>query len=508
MRLWGCGSESLAGRENCSSRHPTTTTAANDNNRKRSERLAALPCTMDFRSMTVQELATRVRERQVSAQEVVEHSLAVIETSNPSVNAFVALDPASSRSQAKRIDTLIAAGTDPGALAGIPIGVKDLEDAAGFVTTNGAAWRREHPVAQADSVLVARLRAAGCIVMGKTNTPEHGWTSETISPAFGATHNPAYPGRSAGGSSGGSAAAVAAGMVPLATGSDGGGSIRIPAALCGLSGFKPSQGRVPAGSPSAAPGSGLLSVKGPMTARIRDVAFVLDAVMGADAMDPFSLPAPANPWYPILAGYVAPPKRIVWSTMGYDVDPGVFATCEAALASIEAMGTEVVFVDTVFADDPVWTFLQLWSVYAQRVYEPLRGTPAWDTVDPGLRDTVQFAVDGVDAPTFASALDACYRYNAEIEICLLENGADLLLTPTVAGDTPLLGHPGTIDAEERLDWVRYTYPCNLTRRPAGTVVAGHTPGGLPVGLQVIGRPLADLDVLRALCCFEDLLGAS
>jgi len=460
---------------------------------------------MDFRSTTVQDLATRVRARQMTARDIVEHALAVIEDRNPSVNAFVSVDAPGALNQADRVDRVIANGGDPGPLAGVPIGVKDLEDAKGFVTTNGAQWRRERAPSTTDSVFVARLRAAGCIVVGKTNTPEHGWTSETISPAFGATNNPSYPGRSAGGSSGGSAAALAAGMVPLATGSDGGGSIRIPAALCGLSGFKPSQGRVPAGSATGAPGSGLLSVKGPMTARVRDAVFVLDAVMGPDPTDPFSLPAPNAPWFPDLAGYVAPPKRVVWSTLGYDVDPDVLATCESAIASIETMGTDVVRVDAVFTDDPVWTFLQLWSVYAQRVYEPLRGTPAWDTVDPGLLDTVQFAVDGVDAPAFAGALDACYRYNAEIETCLTEHHADLLLTPTVAGLPPVLGRPGTIDGVERLDWVRYTYPCNLTRRPAGTVVAGHTPGGLPVGLQVIGRPLADVTVLRAMCTFEDLL---
>ncbi len=460
---------------------------------------------MDFRGTSLLELSARVQAREVSARELVGHALAQIERHDGAINAFVAVDGDRALADADLIDRRIAAGAEVGPLAGIPIGVKDLEDAAGFVTTYGSALHVDDAPAQADATVVARLRTAGCVVLGKTNTPEHGWTSDTTSPAFGATRNPIDLERSAGGSSGGSAAALAAGMVPLATGSDGGGSIRIPSALCGLPGFMPSHGRVPNGGTTRGPGSGVMGVKGPMAGRMRDVAYALDVVLGPDPLDPYSVPTHDAPWFPDVAGYVAPPRRVLWSTMGYDVDTEVRSICDAALRRIEGAGVEVVPVEQVLTDDPVWTFLQLWSVYRARAQGHLRDTPDWERIDPGLRGQIDFAAH-VDAPAFASALDACYRYNAEFEACFDAHGADLLLTPTVAGQTGLVGRPGTIDGEERLDWVRYTYPCNLTRRPAGTVPAGRTADGMPVGLQVVGRRLDDRTVLRALTAIEDVLG--
>jgi Asp-tRNA(Asn)/Glu-tRNA(Gln) amidotransferase A subunit family amidase len=178
---------------------------------------------VDFLRDGVIETAERVRGREVSARELVQHALARIDALNPQVNAFVALDADGALADATRLDERLAAGEDVGPLAGVPIAVKDLEDAAGFVTTHGSAAFVDEPPAAADSILVARLRAAGCVVLGKTNTPEFGWKGDTDNPTFGATRNPWDLGRSSGGSSGGSAAAIASGMVPLATGSDGGG---------------------------------------------------------------------------------------------------------------------------------------------------------------------------------------------------------------------------------------------------------------------------------------------
>src|ERR1700736_4085125 len=200
---------------------------------------------MDFRRETVNDLADQVRSGQLAAREMVSHALQRIDALNPGINAFVALDGDAALKAAAAIDKSVAAGDDPGPLAGIPIGVKDLEDAAGFRTSNGSAGREDSLPATVNSPLVERLVAAGCVVVGKTNTPELGWKADTDNPVFGATRNPWDLTRSPGGSSGGSAAAIAAGMVPLATGSDGGGSIRIPSACCGLSGMKPSLGRVP-----------------------------------------------------------------------------------------------------------------------------------------------------------------------------------------------------------------------------------------------------------------------
>ena len=202
---------------------------------------------MDFREESVAGLARMVREGRVSAGEMTEHALRQIAACNPVLNAFVAVDQERARAAADAIDRKVAAGIDPGPLAGIPLAVKDLEDAAGYVTTHGSLAFAGDAPASSDSALVARLVAAGCVVVGKTNTPELGWKADTDNQMFGPTLNPWNLDHSAGGSSGGSAVAIASGMVPLATGSDGGGSIRIPSSCCGLSGMKPSHGRVPSG---------------------------------------------------------------------------------------------------------------------------------------------------------------------------------------------------------------------------------------------------------------------
>ncbi len=226
---------------------------------------------MDFRTQTLDELATSVRTGQVSAVELTTHALERIEALNPRLNAFCLVDGERAMSEARALDARRAKGEELGALAGIPIGVKDLDDVAGMVTTHGSVLHKENEAARLDSILVRRLREDGCVIVGKTNTPEFGAKPDTYNELFGATRNPWNPAHSPGGSSGGSAAAVAAGMVPLATGSDGGGSIRIPASCCGLSGLKPSHGRVPSGGPEP-PSWHDLSSKGVMARRIADVA--------------------------------------------------------------------------------------------------------------------------------------------------------------------------------------------------------------------------------------------
>src|SRR5258708_8328562 len=219
--------------------------------------------TMDFRTQSGSELDEQVRTGVLKATELVSSAVSRVEELNPAINAFVAVDAEAAMSAAEIIDGRFKRGDDLGALAGIPIGVKEEHDAIGFRTTHGSALHANRPAATSDAALVARLKDAGCIVIGKTNASEFGWYAQTDNPLFGPTRNPWDLERTPGGSSGGSAAAVAAGMVPLATGADGGGSIRIPAALCGLSGFKPSLGRVPSGGPTP-PGWGHLSSAGPM----------------------------------------------------------------------------------------------------------------------------------------------------------------------------------------------------------------------------------------------------
>jgi Asp-tRNA(Asn)/Glu-tRNA(Gln) amidotransferase A subunit family amidase len=458
---------------------------------------------VDFRDTTVVQLAAEVGSRRISAREVVAGALDRIERYDGKVGSFVAVDGDAALAEAAAIDERLARGEDVGPLAGVPIGVKDLENATGFVTTHGSAVHAEDEPATDDSELVSRLRLAGCVVVGKTNTPEQGWKADTSNSLFGATRNPWALDRSAGGSSGGSAAAVAAGLVPMATGSDGGGSIRIPSAVCGLSGMKPSLGRVPGGG-DRPPGWPGLSSKGVMARRIRDVALGLDAVVGPDPTDLTSLPLPEASWTRSLND-LGRPRKVGWSpTLGYaKADSEVLAVCEAAIRRLEDLGTEVVMVDKVWSEDPVSEWLTLVGVYCLRTLEHLYGTEEWGLVDPGLVALLEWTRSRVTPVQVVRALDACHRAN--VALVDLFHDVPLLLTPTLAGQTPKVGENGTIDGEPDINWVRFTYPFNMTRSPAGTVCAGHTADGMPVGLQVVGPQHGDVVVLRLLALLEDEL---
>lgn len=454
---------------------------------------------MDFRKESVADLAESVRLGKIAARELVQHALDRIEMLDDQVNAFTAVDGEAALTAAAVVDERVAHGDDIGDLAGIPIAVKDLEDAAGFVTTRGSAAWADTAAATSDSVLVARLKAAGCIVVGKTNTPELGWKGDTENNVFGATRNPWNLAHSPGGSSGGSAAALASGMVPLATGSDGGGSIRIPSALCGLSGVKPSLGRVPSGGPNP-PDWMHLSTSGPMARRLPDIALALDQVIGPDPSDLRSLPMPEPSWMGAIEDAHVP-MRIAWSpTLGYaNVDAEVREVCERGVRLLADMGAEVVEVETVFTEDPVWDWLKLVSVYCLRALEPHRDTPVWERIDAGLREQVSRFGD-VSGLELVKAEAACHRLNWRL--VQLFHDVRLLVTPTTASAAPLSGRPGLVNGEEDMNWVRFTYPFNMTRSPAATVCVGFTAAGLPVGLQLVGPQHGDLVVLRAAAALE------
>src|SRR4051794_7332449 len=455
---------------------------------------------MDFRRDTVADLATSVRTGRQRARDLVQHSLDRIDADNPPINAFVLVDAEGALAAADEIDRRVADGDDPGPLAGIPLGVKDLEDVAGLPTSQGSAVFAGGAPAAADSLLVSRLRAAGAVVVGKTNTPELGWQAQTTNQVFGATRNPWDRSRTPGGSSGGSAAAIAAGMVPLATGSDGGGSIRIPSALCGLSGFKASLGRVPAGG-SEPPGWQALSSQGPMAWRTSDIALALDAVIGPDPSDLFSLPMPEASWVGAIAD-ASMPMRVAWSpTLGYaKADPAVLAVCERAVAKLADLGVEVVEVDDVFAEDPARVWQRMADTYNLRTMLPYRETGDWDKLDPGLRTQLERA-PRLTALDLLECEDACHLLN--LRLVALFHDVRLLLTPTTASVAPLLGERGIVDGVAEENWVRFTYPFNMTRSPAGTVCAGFTDGGLPVGLHVVGPQHGDIVVLRAMAAMEE-----
>jgi Asp-tRNA(Asn)/Glu-tRNA(Gln) amidotransferase A subunit family amidase len=454
----------------------------------------------DFRDHSLTALAGFVRDGRLSAEEMTAFALERIETLNGPLNAWAALDGDRALRDARALDARIAAGEDPGPLAGIPLAVKDMEDAAGFRTGYGSALHADDPPAGQDSVQVARLRAAGCIVLGKTTTPEFGWYGETISPHWGVTSNPWDLERSPGGSSGGSAAALASGMVPLATGSDGGGSIRIPGSLCGLSVIKTTTGTIPLGGP-VPPGAGVLAVRGPMTRRIADVAPALAACAGPDATDPFSLPAQAIDWTAVEAGV---PQRVVWAPApGHPVDAEIARVCSATVARLEGAGTEVIVVDEIFRGRPLDDWFTMWTAYRNRGQGHLRGTADWERIDPGLRDQMDYAETRVSTVDEVRAMDGIHLHNLDVERQLAR--APLLLMPTVAGQTAVSGGTGAVDGLETMSWTPFTPVFNMTRHPVGTVCAGLTSDGMPVGLQVVGRRYDDLGVMRAIRAIEDLL---
>lgn len=458
---------------------------------------------LDFQRDNVTALAQQVRSKTVSARELTEHALARIDALNPTLNAFVAVDPDAALAAAREVDEAVASGIDPGPLAGIPIGVKDLEDTIGYRTTKGSPCFADAAPATEDSILVARLKAAGCVVVGKTNTPELGAKADTVNPVFGATVNPWSPTHSSGGSSGGASAAVAAGMVPLATASDGGGSIRIPASACGLAGFKASLGRIPSGG-AHSPDWSHLSTRGPMARTVADTVAALDAVLGPDPTDLRSLPMPEPSW---LAALEAPhvPMKVAWSpTLGYaTVDDEVAAICRSAVATLADLGAEVVEVDTVFPEDPVMAWVLMTNAYNARTLAPFRDTPLWDRIDPGLRSMADWGAR-LTAVELVHAEDQCHELN--LRLVELFRDVRLLITPTLAGSPPVSGQPGRVNGAESANWVSFTYPFNMTRSPAGSINAGFTSAGLPVGLHLVGPQHGDLVVLRAMAALEGALG--
>jgi aspartyl-tRNA(Asn)/glutamyl-tRNA(Gln) amidotransferase subunit A len=469
---------------------------------------------LDFTTTSLADLAGRVRRREVSARELVAHALGRVDAldgGDEGINAFVCVDADGALAAAGALDEALASGSvDPRSLplAGLPLAVKDLEDAAGLPTRMGSALCADAAPAAADSFGVAALRAAGCIVIGKTTTPEDGHTADTDNAVNGRCRNPLDRTRSVGGSSGGSAAAIAAGMVPLATGSDGGGSIRIPAAMCGFSALKPTTGIVPSGPQP--PGANLLGTRGPMATTTADTALALSVVAaGAAAIDPFGAPTPDVHAYLSAVEADWPtdrPLRVAWAPDGggFDVDREVRAVTGAAVATLAADGAEVTERSTLFATDPVFPWWTLWTASMAHRHGAQLDTPDADLLWPEVRGMAQLGM-ALTARDMTAAIDEIWVLNAAVTAAL--DQVDVLLLPTVAGQVPVAGAQGTVNGVPTVSWVRFTYPFNLTRHPAGTVNAGWTDLGLPVGLQVIGRHHHDAAVLAVMHRLEQLLGA-
>lgn len=447
---------------------------------------------IDFRKVPLAEVARLVRDAEVSAVELVEHTIRRIEAANPTLNAFVDVDGDAAVAAAADVDVRVARGGPLGPLAGIPVGVKDTEDAAGFRTTFGSMLYADDPPAARDCVLVQRLKRAGAIVVGKTNTSEFAFAADTTNDVFGTTESLRGQGLTAGGSSGGSAVAVAAGMVPLATGSDGGGSIRLPASVSGLPGFKPSLGRVPHGD-RLPPDWPSLSTRGLIAADVGSTTLAYDTVVGPHPRDLRSLPPPHEAWYDAVQQRPPQlPRRLGWTPdLGYArTDPRIRQICEAALEDMAgAYATEVVEVPPLATEPPALHWLTIAATGTMHRVHDVVGTERWELIGSGIRHLLS-RFGRPSAEHLQAAEERCHHLASGLADTF--QSVDLLLCPVAANEPP--DHASARDGA----WVELTYPFNMTRSPAGCVPVGVTRSGAPVSIQVIGPHLADADVLRAL----------
>ena len=451
---------------------------------------------------TAIELAEGVRRRALRAADVVAHHLERIRRLDGPIGSFVHLDGEGAAAAAEAIDARVRRGEDPGPLAGVPIGVKELEDVEGWPHPRGSKVLADR-IAATTSTQVTRLRRAGAIPIGLTASPEMGAASYTASLLHGVCRNPWNPALTPGGSSGGSAAAVALGLVPLATGSDSGGSLRIPASYCGLVGFKGTYGRIPRGPLYV----GLPNVRnyGALARTVADTARFLDCVVGADERDPLSLPHPGFSYEERLREEPLRGLRVAWTEdlgFGACAPDMVGLVREAASALVRDAGLREVACEVKLPDlQEAWAAFLAPDVHA--IYEPFLPERAAD-VHPilvfMLRMTERLGM--MDFARAGIARDVLVQRMAD-----LFAQADLLLLPTTA--VPAFAAEGPMPTEvggrtlSPIATVAQTYVFNLSGHPAVSVPAGML-GGAPAGLQIVGRRHEDLRVLAAAAAFEKL----
>jgi Asp-tRNA(Asn)/Glu-tRNA(Gln) amidotransferase A subunit family amidase len=434
------------------------------------------------------ELADGVRKGDLSATELLDVTLERIEAHNPDLNAVCHLDAAGARERAEEIDALVAGGGDPGPFAGVPMGVKELAQAKGFPDTHASQMYADR-IAAVDCTEVARLRAAGAVIVALTTAPEMGIPSFTNSPLHGVTRNPWNLEATPGGSSGGSAAAVASGMFAACTGSDGGGSIRIPSSYSGLPGLKTTFGLSGVGPEPF--DTGLTSVHGPMVRSVRDAARYVDVTSGPTLFDPTSLPKPA-PFEPLTTSLDAARdrlrgKRAAWSsTLGYGVcDTGVEAlTFDAAQQLAKEAELELVDLDVVFPKPG-----RAWGLLGSANLAAWHYDEAKDNLDL-LDMLLRVSVEGLPHLR-AEHLGRAVRKRHELLLASAEvfEQVDLLLTPTTAttayaAEGVLAGPVNGQEVDLMILSATFTAPFNMTGQPGFSIPAGLV-DGMPVGMQVV-----------------------
>ena len=444
------------------------------------------------------ELASQIRRKQVSAREVMAAHLTQIERVNPKVNAIVTLVSERAMADAVSADELLARGGPVGVLHGLPIAHKDLVDTAGIRTTRGSPFYRDN-VPTRDALIVTRIRGAGAITVGKTNTPELGAGSQTFNTVFGATRNPYDTSKTCGGSSGGAAVALACGMLPIADGSDTGGSLRNPAAFCNVVGFRPSPGRVPSESGSWSP----LSVSGPMARSVADVALFLSAIAGPDARSPLLI-LEDGARYRAEIGRNFKDVRVAWwrGLGGIPFEPEIRRVVDANRRVFEDLGCVVEEAEPDFAGvDEAFPILRYVSNYAQNA-ALVREKPEW------VKDTIKFEVAQAERITGADVGRALARQARMHEQSrqFFDRYAYFVLPVTqVAPFDVTVPYPTEISGSRMttyIDWMRSCWYVTFMSNPAISVPGGFTTSGLPVGVQIVGRHRDEWSVLQLAHAFE------
>ncbi len=451
-----------------------------------------------YAALSAVEMARLVRQGEVSPVELVQMSLDAIEETEPKVNAYCAVFAEDAKARAVMLEKEALAGFFRGPFHGVPVGIKDLFLVDGYKTQRGSKLYVDS-VATETAPSVERLLAAGAIMMGKTTTPELGWKAASNSPLYGVTRNPWDVSRTAGGSSSGSAVAVANGTVPLTLGSDGGGSMRVPASFCGIFSLKATLGRVPTYPLSP---TEHLSHAGPMSNTIGDYALALDVLQGPDARDPQALPDAGLSYHATLGDL--PRLRCVLAPTLFEapVEPGVAEVVAGAFARIKAHLPVEIVEAKVDWPDPIAIFDALWvargALYAGMTPEDRA------RIDPGFARMVARA-SSIRLEDHFRTLQARAAFNRSVAESFEQ--FDLLIMPMVP-IAPFVAEddgPKDMDGTHPVPWARWTpfsYPFNITGQPAASVPCGWSSSGLPVGLQVVGRRFAEAHVLQFCAAWE------
>lgn len=462
----------------------------------------------DLIARTASELASGIRAGTVSCREVMSAHLDRIEQCNPQVNAICTLLPREeSLRLADEADRKRIAGSDLGPLHGLPMAIKDLSATAGIRTTMGSRIFSDN-IPEQDSLIVQRLKRAGALVIGKTNTPEFGTGSQTYNDIFGATRNPWNLDKTAGGSSGGAAAALACSMLPLADGSDMGGSLRNPAAFCNVVGLRPSLGRVPTW-PNPMAWQSRLGVEGPMARNVADCALLLSVQAGPDERDPLSIQESAEQFRQPLA-FDAAGSRVGWTAdLGHlPVEKAVRDTCADSLQYLDQCGF---VIDQTCPD--LKGSMESFTVLRASYYAQFGGT-LLQTHRHLMKDTV---IENIEAGLRLSGRDITHADAMRTQLYqnVLDFFAnhDFLVLPSTQVqpfdvETQWVREIEGIEQHSYLDWMSICCMISTFGLPAISVPCGFTDTGLPVGLQIVGRPRDDIGVLRAAYAFEQAAGFS